>query len=163
MSTPTSLSDRQETVRTWIVNLIRELDLEPRSIGVTDFTGEAPLKEAALLARSCYGGVILGFSLYKSDLIVKKPHANEPAQLRNVSFPTPWNHLEAGLLFALRRPIVVFKEAGVEQSGIFGLGESGLFVHTLPSPDDFDVAYIRTKQVLNSWAVSVLDEYKRWG
>ena len=44
---------------------------------------------------------------------------------------TPWNQIEAGILFGLKLPLIIFKEKTIE-GGIFDLGTSDLYVHTMP-------------------------------
>jgi len=49
-----------------------------------------------------------------------------------VKFPTPWNHLESGVLYTLGLPILVFKEDGIS-GGVFDRGVTDVFVHKMPT------------------------------
>jgi len=88
---------------------------------------------------------------------VKKPR--EPA--KDAKFPTPWNQLEAGILFSLRLPLMVFREQGVF-GGIFDLGTSDVFINPLP------VGKISKKEEgqivfsLQNWAARVREHYRKW-
>jgi hypothetical protein len=58
-----------------------------------------------LVARPCSGGVILGFEQYRSLTGTHRPGtADERSEADALSFPTSWNHLEAGILYGLRLP-----------------------------------------------------------
>src|SRR5207302_5783912 len=50
-----------------------------------------------------------------------------------VSMPTPWNHLEAGILFGLRLPLLIFREKEIE-GGVVDRGVSDVFIHDMPAP-----------------------------
>jgi hypothetical protein len=77
--------------------------------------------------------VILGFSQFTTLRGVwKEGTPYEKIQRSAAAFPTPWNQLEAGVLFALDLPLLVFRERYVS-GGIFDNGVSDLFIHELPS------------------------------
>jgi hypothetical protein len=135
VSAPTSLSPDQEASRRRIVNLLDEFGFEPRALGRGDYPLDYPLREVAVIARSCFGAVILGFEQFRSLEGVLKPGTDhEEAITAPRSFPTPWNHLEAGILFGLRRPLLIFREEGVT-GGVFDVGVTDAFVHRMPSGD----------------------------
>jgi hypothetical protein len=48
------------------------------------------------------------------------------------AFPSPWNQLEAGILFGLGLPLLIFKEPGIE-GGVFDTGVTDVFIHKMPS------------------------------
>ncbi len=134
VSCPTTLSETQENCRKMIVKELDRLGLEPRALGRTDYPTDAPLKEVFTLARHCAGGVILGFSQVRVDSGVWKEGTPDEAQVTDpVRFPTPWNHLEAGILCSLRVPLVVFKEDGIS-GGIFDHGVTDVFINRMPTP-----------------------------
>jgi hypothetical protein len=86
-----------------------------------------------IIARHCAGGVVLGFNQFEAKSGVWKPGTLEQKKSRSpVPFPSPWNHLEAGILFGLRVPLLVFREKGVT-GGVFDPGVSDVFVHTMPT------------------------------
>src|SRR6185369_2593686 len=101
---PTVLSDSQEASRRLIVRQLETLGLEPRALGRSDYPTELPLREVLTIARHCAGGVILGFTQFRADTGVFKPNTTEEKAIpagSSVAVPTPWNHLEAGILFSL--------------------------------------------------------------
>ena len=114
VSCPTDLSPAQEASRKVILRELANLDLEPRAIGRSDYPTELPLREVLILARHCAGGVVLGFVQFESKSGVLKPGTEKERQASDrMAFPTPWNQLEAGILFGLQLPLLVFREEPV--------------------------------------------------
>jgi hypothetical protein len=116
VSCPTSLSPSQEAARTVIIRQLEDNDLEACALGRSDYPTELPLREVLLIARHCSGGIILGFEQFRASGGLKKrgTPAEEPVNTP-MPFPTPWNHLESGILFGLRLPTLVFREDGITE------------------------------------------------
>ena len=159
VSSPTSLSPIQEAARTVIVRQLEDNDLEPRALGRSDYPTELPLREVLLIARHCSGGIILGFEQFRANSGVSKPGTPAEKQVTTPTpFPTPWNHLESGILFGLRLPILVFREEGIT-GGVFDNGVSDVFIHPIPPPGIEGPAKAALKQVFQRWAGKVRDHY----
>jgi hypothetical protein len=134
VSSPTSLNPDQAASRAILMSFLKELNLEPRALGRSDYPSELPLREVMVIARHCAGGIILGYEQFhatsgtwKRGLGTKdgermlKPKETE-------SFPTPWNQLEAGILFGLGIPLLIFRDAGIT-GGVFDVGVTDVFIH----------------------------------
>ena len=133
LSSPTALNPTQEASRKVIVDLLKELNLEPRALGRSDYPAELPLREVLVIAKHCAGGIILGFNQFSAAGGTYKAGTKaERTTSDTVMFPTPWNHLEAGILFSLGRPLMVFKEPGIS-GGVFDHGVTDVFVNEMPS------------------------------
>jgi hypothetical protein len=157
VSCPTKLSSDQEAVRNVIIDLLAGLNLEPRALGRTDYPTEFPLREVYTIARHCSGGIILGFGQFKATKGVWHAGTSKSSSLKGEAiFPTPWNNLEAGILFALRKPLLVFRERGVE-GGVFDPGVTDVFVHDMPKVGLVDQADLR--EVLLKWRDKVGADY----
>ena len=162
VSGPTSLSSEQELVRTRIVNLLEEFGFEPRALGRTDYPLDYPLREVAVISRSCFGAVILGFEQFQSlEGVSKRGTASEQKVSEPRLFPSPWNHLEAGILFGLRRPLLIFREEGIS-GGIFDVGVTDAFVHRMPDPDPSVGDPQELRNVVLRWQVRVRELYYRF-
>ena len=132
VSCPTSLNKDQEAKRTIVCEYLDSLNLEPRALGRSDYPADLPLREVLVIARHCAGGVILGFNQFTATSGTWKPGTKGQSVLTSTcSFPSPWNHLEAGILFSLGLPLLVFREEGVA-GGVFDLGVTDVFVHPMP-------------------------------
>jgi hypothetical protein len=133
VSAPTALSDAQETSRRLILRELEHSDLEWRALGRSDYPTELPLREVLTIARHCAGGLILGFSQFRADTGVwKSDTPSEKVISAPINFPTPWNQLEAGILFALGFPLLVFKESNIS-GGVFDNGVTDVFIHQMPA------------------------------
>lgn len=139
---PENLSPEQEKCARIIFKLVSKYKLEWRALGRSDYPNDLPLKEVLRMVRHCSGGIILGFEQFRSTRgEYKIGSANAKKANVHVSFPTPWNQLEAGILFSAGLPMMIFREPQIS-GGIFDLGTSEVFIHKMPTgltaPDALD-------------------------
>lgn len=159
LSCPTALSPEQEACRAVILQELRAVGLEPRTLGRSDYPTDLPLKEVLVLATRCSGGLILGFSQFSATEGTHYPNcAIETPASPPVAFPTPWNQLEAGVLFALRVPLLVFREDGIS-GGVFDPGVTDNFVQKMPRPDLIDQQRHALSSVILKWQARVRANY----
>ncbi|HWS55837.1 MAG TPA: hypothetical protein VN228_16980 [Pyrinomonadaceae bacterium] len=161
VSCPTTLSEEQEKCRQLIEVELDLQQFEARALGRSDYPSEYPLREVYSIATRCAGGIILGFSQFETETGEwKRGSASARAQSGRIAFPTPWNHLEAGILFGLRIPLLIFREPDIS-GGIFDVGTSDLFVHTMPKPSagGSESEDDSLRQVFLKWGARVRHEY----
>lgn len=162
ISCPTSLSKEQEQKRKVIIDILEEYQMEPRALGRGDYPKDYPLKEVYIIAKHCSGGIILGFEqIFVERATRKRQTASEKILSEPISIPTPWNHLEAGILFGLKMPMLIFKEDGIE-GGVFDYGITDAFVHAMPSTSPSPDKIIELKQVLLKWFTLVSQRYNEY-
>jgi len=162
VSCPTKLSPEQEEKRKVIIDILDDLLLEPRALGRGDYPKDYPLKEVYIIAKHCSGGIILGFEqLYVETGIRKRNTAEAKTLDKPLLMPTPWNHLEAGILFGLKLPLLIFKEEGIE-GGVFDYGISDAFVHTMPPGKPEIEKLNELKQVFLKWFAVVSTQYSHY-
>lgn len=161
VSAPTALSAEQQMSYDFIIDLLANEHFEHRALGRTDYGVDSPLKEVYSIARHCSGGVILGYEQMSASKVQSKPGTSASATLRNMSFPTPWNNLEAGVLFGLRLPLLVFRQDGI-QGGVFDAGVTDVFIQRLPvgMPDVETASQIGI--VVKHWASNVRQNYRSY-
>jgi len=135
------------------------MQLEPRALGRSDYPTELPLREVYVIAKHCSGGVILGFEQsFAAKLIQKRGVRGKSKTDKEVIMPTPWNHLEAGILFGMNLPLLVFKEDGIS-GGVFDVGVTDNFVHPMPT-EKLDAAERRAlSDVFLKWQFRVRGHY----
>lgn len=122
VSAPSVLNPAQQSVYDYVTGALAEEGLQPRALGRSDFPESDPITEVYYIARACYGGLILGFSQIEVvDGILRKGTQVESKISATLHMPTPWNQIEAGMLSALRKPLLVFVENGVS-GGVFDKG-----------------------------------------
>lgn len=151
VSCPTDLNEEQEKFNQIVNTYLEDLGLERRALGRSDYPVENPLHEVYALAKHCSGGIILGFEQGYIDSGTKKRGMKAEGPIKEKPFPSDWNNLEAGILYSLGLPLLVIKEDGIT-GGIFDIGTSKYFVHTMSSQTDM-------KQVFRKWANKVYKKY----
>jgi hypothetical protein len=164
VSCPTTLNPSQEGARALLIKYLSELNLEPRSLGRSDYPSEFPLREVLMIARHCAGGLILGFEQFqatsgtwKRGVGVAGGEKTLPAG-SPVSFPTPWNHLEAGMLFGLGLPLLLFREDTIS-GGVFDNGVTDVFIHEMPTAILSAKQRASLKEVFLKWHGKVSAHY----
>ena len=155
VSCPTKLNDTQKKYNEMIDRLLLHYGLERRALGVGRFYAvDFPLKEVYELAKQCAGGIILGFEQLYLESGIKKRGTIEQADVQSMVLPTPWNDLEAGILYALGLPLLIIKEKGIS-GGIFDEGTSDRFIHcfdSFKSENQLDAVFVR-------WNDKVIEKY----
>lgn len=160
MSAPTSLNPDQESVRNRIVKLLRSQGLEPRALGRQEYPTDYPLREVAVIAKHCSGGIILGFEqlLVRSGIAKRGTQAEQT--VKNVRIPTPWNNLEAGILFGLGLPLLIFREEGLG-GGVFDNGVTDIFVQNMPPATATRGDSDELRELILKWQSRVREHYYR--
>lgn len=161
VSSPTKLNPRQEEIRAAIFETLDRYGLEPRALGQSDYTTRLPLREVLTIARHCAGALILGFEQqYAPSVVIRRGLGKTEGggSTEDVSFPTPWNHLEAGILFSLGLPQLVFRDTNIA-GGIFDNGVSDVFIHPMPLPDATNRFEKPVDDVFLKWQADVRHHY----
>lgn len=159
VSCPTNLNDKQNERRKVIIELLDELQMEPRALGRSDYPKDYPLKEVYVIAKQCAGGVILGFEqLYVKTGIQKRGITDKEKSVNGLCIPTEWNNLEAGILYGLKIPLLIFKEEGI-QGGVFDYGITDVFINSMPLANLDKKKRDELKQVFLKWHSIVSQKY----
>lgn len=161
VSMPNSLSSKQSEAQKLILGELGHQGIEARTLGQTDYPTSFPLREVLTLAKHCSGGLILGFSQFEATAGTWKkgtPFKKIIGKNKSAQFPTPWNQLESGILFALNVPLLVFRESGIS-GGVFDVGATDLFVHPIPSPDAEYNEKKALRAVFLKWTAQVRAHY----
>lgn len=161
VSAPTMLSPDQQASYDCILGILEDENLERRALGRSDFGIDAPLKEVYAIARHCSGGLILGYSQARAERLVPKPWLPGSKALDDQPLPTPWNNLEAGLLYGLKIPLMIFREQGIV-GGVFDPGVSELYVQTLPLGRPSPEVEAVLKSTIKTWAGKVRQHYRAY-
>jgi hypothetical protein len=164
VSCPTALTEEQERRRDIIISYLDDMQLEPRALGRGDYPKDFPLKEVYIIAKHCAGGIILGFEqIYVEQGIRKRNSKDEKLITKDnpIRIPTPWNQLEAGILFGLKLPLLIFKEEGIE-GGVFDHGITDAFVHIMPPLNPDKKKRNELQQVFLKWFSYVCAKYEQY-
>lgn len=128
------------------LGMLADHDLNPRTIGSTDYPTASPLQAVIELMDKCVGAVILGYpQIVVSQGLVKEEPITDVLRL-----PTEWNHIEAGLAVARDKPLLVIHHLGVER-GIFDRGAINNFIYSKDLTDDAWALDESTRGAVQSW------------
>lgn len=161
LSCPTVLNPLQQSIHDIIIQELDFLCLEPRTLGRSDYPTDLPLREVYVLGTHCSGGIILGFEqFFTQDGIFKRDTIEENHINTGISYPSPWNQLEAGVLFALGLPLLVFHDKDIH-GGIFDHGVTDVFVHQTPLPNISTTKRQELRELFLKWQAKVREHYYR--
>jgi len=155
---PDNMSPSQDSSAEIIHRLVRRYKLEWRTLGRSDYTNDLPLKEILRMVRHCSGGIILGFEQFRAPTVELRAGSKNARTETGVSFATPWNQLEAGILFSAGLPIMIFREPNI-RGGIFDVGNTEVFVHQIPTSTMSKQALDDLDSVFQNWVGRVRAHY----
>jgi hypothetical protein len=128
VSKPNTLNATQSAFWNALQKLLKIERMQPRVIGDTDFSNSPPCEAVRNLLSKCDGAIVLGLRQIEIVQGVSKKGTRHEKLLTSQFLPTPWNHLEAGMSFAMGLPLLIIHEAKVT-GGIFDLGNADRFIH----------------------------------
>lgn len=169
LSHPRSNHPEQQELVDLVRSYFRDRDLDPKTLGVSDYDSEVLLASIRSLMLESNGVLVLALRRYRieqgavvfgdrSGIVTEKPI--------NGSWLTgPWCHIEAGMGFQLGLPVLVFREAGVLADGVL---ERGVMASYMPeiSLDGNPRAFLDSpewKQLINCFESDVREVRKRKG
>lgn len=117
-------------------NLLKSMELNPRTIGQSDFPNESPLNEVINLMDKCEGTIVLGIPQIEID----NGNIKGTAINNKIILGTEWNHIEAALAYSIGHPLLIIHHKNLSR-GIFDRGTCNSFLHEVDMND-------------NSWAIS---------
>lgn len=127
LSRPTFISKEYEQGMDNFLTLLRASDIEPRTIGTTDFNFKSPMDGVIELMRKCSGAIILGYpQIVINDGLLKDTPLSTP-----VILGTEWNHIEAALAYSLGIPTLVIRDRTVSTRGVFDRGTLNAFLYPI--------------------------------
>lgn len=130
---------------------LNDLGFQPRTLGTTDYPTKAPLDGVIEIMSQCKGAVILGYpQISISTGSIKGKNLAEAIVL-----PTEWNHIEAGLAYSNKLPLLVIHHIGINR-GIFDRGALNSFLF---SKDFTNPAWSTEEDItgaIRSWRDEVL-------
>jgi hypothetical protein len=114
---------------------------EPRTLGVTDYDMDAPLKSIRRLMLESNGLITIAF---RRTIVIEgkaRPKAELPgvleSSIKNIWLTSPYCQIEPAMAYQLGLPILILREKGVVQEGLLEKGAVGVYMpeFTLDNPD----------------------------
>jgi hypothetical protein len=136
--------------------------LEPRTLGVSDYDNQEPLAAIRRLMLESNGLITIAFrrTLIKDGLVnASADVGDDDRHERAVTdqwLTSPYCHIEPAMAFQLGLPILIFREHGVIADGILEKGVVGTYMPSfnLDSVDDF-LESMEWKQIMARWTGQV--------
>jgi hypothetical protein len=104
----------------------------PRTLGVTDYDVDAPLKAIRRLMLESNGLITVAFRRtylanatgnYRTNITGLKSYS-----LKDVWLTSPWAHIEPAMAYQIGLPIMILRETGVIEEGILQKGVVGTYM-----------------------------------
>ncbi len=156
LSYPKPFLAQQEDFLEKTLSYLENRGLAPRTLGITDYDMEAPLKAIRRMLIECNGLISIAF---RRSLVVKgtaRPRTDLPGfveqPIDNTWLTSPWAQIEGAMAYQLGLPILLFREKGVIAEGIFERGVVGLYMPEFDTEDPGQ--YIRSLEwgeVMGRW------------
>ena len=132
LSYPKPYTDQQERFVDRVVDYLGSRGLGARTLGVTDYDMDAPLKAIRRLMLESNGLITMAFR----RTYIEKGQGHSRAgsadlathSLDNQWLTTPWAHIEPAMAYQLGLPILLLREEGVLEEGIFERGVAGIYM-----------------------------------
>jgi hypothetical protein len=127
LSQPAVLTVEQQILADRIAHLVEQGEVNVVRLRRPEYPASGSLGELRRLMSGCSGLVIVGVRQLTVADGTLRPGTPEEAQVRNVTLPTPWSQIEAGMAFALELPVLVVSDR-LWNAGVFGVRDesSGL-------------------------------------
>ncbi|MFI5583762.1 hypothetical protein ACIA5G_01905 [Amycolatopsis sp. NPDC051758] len=141
----------------------------PRTLGVTDYDMDAPLRAVRRLMFESHGLLAVAFRRiyvesgtgnFRADL----DHINQ-YPLSDVWLSTPWIHIEPAMAYQLGLPTLIMRESGVLADGLLEKGVTGLYAPEFDLTGD-PLNYLKSSewnQILTRWEHQVRTVLERKG
>jgi hypothetical protein len=157
LSYPKPCLQRQAAFIKRICAHLESRGLEPRTLGVTDYDMDAPLKAIRRLMMESHGLITVAFrrtyiekgvAKYGTDLLDQNP-----SEIKERWLTTPWAHIEPAMAYQLGLPILILREEGVWDDGILEKGVLGNFMpeFNLDKPLDEYFSGFEWSGIIEKW------------
>jgi hypothetical protein len=122
----------QEQFVAHVSSVLEDHGLAPRTLGVTDYDMDAPLKSIRRLMLESNGLITIAFrrtfietgaSRFETDI---PGLASAPVERRWLT--SPWAHIEPAMAYQLGLPVLIFRERDVLEEGILEKGVVGTYM-----------------------------------
>jgi hypothetical protein len=117
----------------------------PRTLGVTDYDMDAPLKAIRRLMLESNGLITVAFRRayihegtgnYSSTIADRLPYS-----LNGQWLTTPWAHIEPAMAYQIGLPILILRERGVVEDGILERGVVGTYMPVFDTGGPLDAYF----------------------
>jgi hypothetical protein len=168
-SYPKPWAPEQMTFIDAVSEYLKVRGFEPRTLGVTDYDMDAPLRAIRRLMLESNGIVTVALRrIHIASGIAKR--LNEDGRLEDSVvddrwLSTPWAHIELAMAYQLGLPILIFRERGVIADGVLEPGIVGVYVPAVDLTQDIETYFSSPEwtQPIGQWEGRVRRVIERKG
>lgn len=157
LSLPSHRSLEQQALVERFTKMLEENGLVAEELPRSEYPQFGQLSEVRRRISGCCGTAIFGFCQQGDENMLLPGTTGSPPIQRHYA-PTPWNHIEASIAFALDLPLLVMSSAEFDQ-GIFDRTISEQSMYRLPLDSDWSAG--PAKAALSDWTSAVLERASR--
>lgn len=131
LSYPKPFLSQQKKFIDKLTEYISERGLEPRTLGVTDYDMDAPLKAIRRLMLESNGLLSIAFRRSYVEKGCSKPNSDigeDEVNIAGTWITSPYCQIEPAMAFQLGLPVLVLRENGVLEDGILEKGVLGIYM-----------------------------------
>jgi hypothetical protein len=142
LSYPKPCTNAQQQFIDRVCTYLDDRGIAPRTLGVTDYDMDAPLKAIRRLMLESNGLITVAFRRtyiergignYRADLA-----GLDTYELTDAWLTSPWAHIEPAMAYQIGLPILLLREKGVVDDGILEKGVVGTYMPEFDVDDPLD-------------------------
>lgn len=134
---------------------LRELGMEPRTLGDTQYSYLSPLDAIRREMVGCHGAAILGLERTHCLIGYDRQGSSQEVEFTHRRLATVWCHLEAGMAYQAGLPLLILRENTLCVEGILDPAISGYFVFSFSLAEMAEHIPNDMKELISSWAEAV--------
>ncbi len=165
LSYPKPFNRDQEDFVNSLQQYMRDHSFEPRTLGVTDYDFDIPLRAIRRLMLESYGIVTIAFRRTYIEQGSSRPGTETEFPLAGTWFTSPYSQIEPAMAFQIGLPTLILRESGVVPEGLLEKGVTGYYM------PEFDlsiptISYLQTDewvQIFRRWEMQVMGVRERKG
>jgi len=158
LSYPKPYCEEQEKFIAKLSKYLISRGLVPRTLGVSDYDTDAPLKAIRRLMLESNGLITIAFRRSLINSGVGKPLAESEYSLDGQWLTSPWCHIEPAMAFQIGLPVLMLRENGVVEDGILEQGVLGAYMPEF-NLDSYVRGYLESdewNQIIRKWESQVI-------
>lgn len=157
LSFPKPFNENQEQFIKQLKDYLLSRGIEPRTLGVTDYDMDAPLKAIRRLMLESNGLITVAFRRALIKCGKGKPGTENEYHLNEQWLTSPYSHIEPAMAFQIGLPVLIIREKGVIADGIL---EKGILGSYMPEFDlgSLENNYLHSEewnQIIRKWECQV--------
>lgn len=157
LSYPKPYREEQEKFVADISGYLTSRGLVPRTLGVTDYDMDAPLKAIRRLMLESNGLITIAFRRALINSGMGKPSTDSEYSLDGKWLTSSYSHIEPAMAFQIGLPVLILRESGVIEDGVLERGVLGAYMPEF-NLDSSVSDYVKTdewNQIIRKWESQV--------